>query len=78
MEFYQLSGSDVRLSRVALGGHEYLPNGNSRGFNEDFARAITPGHHFPGFGGDGRKAGAVTRPSRRTCSSCCCGTAARW
>jgi aryl-alcohol dehydrogenase-like predicted oxidoreductase len=44
------------LSRVALGGHEYLPNGNSRGFNEDFARAITPGHSFPGFGGEGRKA----------------------
>jgi aryl-alcohol dehydrogenase-like predicted oxidoreductase len=56
MEFYPVSGTDVRLSRVALGGHEYLPNGNSRGFNEDFARAITPGHFFPGFGGDGRKA----------------------
>jgi aryl-alcohol dehydrogenase-like predicted oxidoreductase len=56
MEFYPISGTDVRLSRVALGGHEYLPNGNSRGFNEDFARAITPGHWFPGFGGEGRKA----------------------
>jgi aryl-alcohol dehydrogenase-like predicted oxidoreductase len=56
MEFYQVSDSGVRLSRVALGGHEYLPNGNSRGFNEDFAKAITPGHSFPGFGGEGRKA----------------------
>ncbi|MDB5516089.1 MAG: NADP-dependent oxidoreductase domain [Tardiphaga sp.] len=56
MEFYQVSGTDVRLSRVALGGHEYLPNGNSRGFNEDFAKAITPGHSFPGFGGERRKA----------------------
>jgi aryl-alcohol dehydrogenase-like predicted oxidoreductase len=55
MEFYPISGTEVRLSRVALGGHEYLPNGNSRGFNEDFARAITPGHWFPGFGGEGRK-----------------------
>ena len=36
MQFNQLAGTDVRLSRVALGGHEYLPNGNSRGFNEDF------------------------------------------
>jgi len=56
MEFFELSGSNVRLSRIALGGHEYLPNGNSRGFNEDFARAITPGAVFPGFGGEQRKA----------------------
>ncbi len=56
MDFRQIAGTDVRLSRVALGGHEYLPNGNSRGFNEDFAKAITPGHSFPGFGGDKRKA----------------------
>jgi aryl-alcohol dehydrogenase-like predicted oxidoreductase len=56
MEFYQVADTNVRLSRVVLGGHEYLPNGNSRGFNEDFARAITPGHSFPGFGGAQRKA----------------------
>ena len=56
MEFNQIAGTDVRLSRVALGGHEYLPNGNSRGFNEDFQKAITPGGTFPGFGGEKRKA----------------------
>ncbi|MFZ1183817.1 MAG: aldo/keto reductase [Pseudolabrys sp.] len=56
MEFYQVGNSDVRLSRIALGGHEYLPNGNSRGFNEDFQKAITPGYIFPGFGGEKRKA----------------------
>jgi len=56
MEFRQIGDSGVKLSRVALGGHEYLPNGNSRGFNEDFAKAITPGHSFPGFGGAKRKA----------------------
>ena len=56
MEFFELGGSNVRLSRIALGGHEYLPNGNSRGFNEDFVRAITPGGTFPGFGGEQRKA----------------------
>ena len=44
MQFHQVPGTNVRLSRAALGGHEYLPNGNSRGFNEDFAKAITPGH----------------------------------
>jgi uncharacterized protein len=56
MEFYQVGNSGVRLSRIALGGHEYLPNGNSRGFNEDFQKAITPGYIFPGFGGEKRKA----------------------
>lgn len=56
MDFRQIAGTNVHLSRVALGGHEYLPNGNSRGFNEDFAKAITPGHSFPGFGGEQRKA----------------------
>ena len=38
MQFHQVPGTNVRLSRAALGGHEYLPNGNSRGFNEDFAK----------------------------------------
>jgi aryl-alcohol dehydrogenase-like predicted oxidoreductase len=56
VQFHEVPGTDVRLSRAALGGHEYLPNGNSRGFNEDFAKAITPGHSFPGFGGTKRKA----------------------
>lgn len=56
MQFHQVPGTNVRLSRAALGGHEYLPNGDSRGFNEDFAKAITPGHSFPGFGGTKRKA----------------------
>ncbi len=45
-----------RLSRVALGGHEYLADGRSRGFNESFADAIRPGHIFPGFGGPARRA----------------------
>ncbi len=44
------------LSCVALGGHEYLDDGRSRGFNENFADAIRPGHIFPGFGGPARRA----------------------
>lgn len=48
----QLAG----LSRVGLGGHEFLPDGRSRGFNEDFRRATTPGVVWEGFGGDGRTA----------------------
>lgn len=44
------------LSELILGGHEYLPDGRSRAFNEDMARAVTPGVVFPGFGGPGRLA----------------------
>lgn len=46
----------LSLSRVVLGGHEYLPDGRSRAFNEDLAKAVTPGHLFPGFGGPLRQA----------------------
>ncbi len=42
--------------RLLLGGHEYLPDGRSRGFNEDLAQAVTPGTIFPGFGAAERKA----------------------
>jgi predicted aldo/keto reductase-like oxidoreductase len=38
-----------------MGGHEYLPSGLSRGFNEDLERAIQPGYIFEGFGQEARK-----------------------
>ena len=44
----------VPISRLGLGGHEYLPDGRSRGFSEDSARAVTPGELFEGFGGEAR------------------------
>ena len=43
MEFFVLGDDGPRISRVILGGHEYLPDGRSRGFNENFTEAITPG-----------------------------------
>ena len=46
----------LSLSRIILGGHEYLPDGLSRAFNEDMRKAVTPGHIFPGFGGPARQA----------------------
>ncbi|RYX93339.1 MAG: aldo/keto reductase [Comamonadaceae bacterium] len=46
-----LAGGTVELPRIILGGHEYLEDGRSRAFNEDLARAVTPGVVFPGFGG---------------------------
>jgi len=45
----------VEISAIGLGGHEYLPNGRSRGFNEDARLAVQPGYLFPGFGGEQRK-----------------------
>jgi aryl-alcohol dehydrogenase-like predicted oxidoreductase len=46
---------DVAISVIGMGGHEYLPDGRSRGFNEDSKLAITPGHIFTGFGGEKRR-----------------------
>lgn len=42
------AGFDVSV--LGLGGHEFLPDGRSRGFNEDFTLATTAGHVWPGFG----------------------------
>ena len=42
MIYRQIGDSDVQLSIIGLGGHEYLDNGTSRGFNEDFAAAVRP------------------------------------
>lgn len=55
MEYFQIANSSEKMSRVILGGHEYLPDGRSRGFNEDFEKAVTPGNIFPGFGGEERR-----------------------
>jgi aryl-alcohol dehydrogenase-like predicted oxidoreductase len=44
----------LALSPLALGGHEFLGNGRSRGFNEDMAKAVTAGYIVPGFGGPKR------------------------
>lgn len=42
----------VALSLFSMGGHEYLPDGRSRGFNEDMDKATrTPGYLFAKFGG---------------------------
>ncbi len=46
----------VDISLFSMGGHEYLPDGRSRGFNENFDKAtVSPGYIFDGFGGDRRR-----------------------
>jgi aryl-alcohol dehydrogenase-like predicted oxidoreductase len=53
---YRKAGSiSVAISVLSLGGHEYLSNGRSRGFNENLSLAIEPGHTFEGFGQEERK-----------------------
>jgi aryl-alcohol dehydrogenase-like predicted oxidoreductase len=55
MLYKTVERTGVKISVIGLGGHEYLPDGRSRGFNEDAKLAIKPGYLFPGFGGEGRK-----------------------
>ena len=56
MIYQTLGKTGVSVSRIALGGHEYLPNGKSRGFNENRDLAATPGYIFDGFVNANRKA----------------------
>ena len=54
MLYRRIGDSDIKVSVFGLGGDEFLPNGKSRGFNEDAKRSVTPGYLFDGFGGDKR------------------------
>jgi predicted aldo/keto reductase-like oxidoreductase len=55
MLYKRLGKLDVFISMIAMGGHEYLPGGLSRGFNENLELAMQPGYIFQGFGQDARK-----------------------
>lgn len=54
MRYHPFGSTGLEVSVLALGGHEYLPSGFSRGFNEDLKLAVTPGTILPGFGGPRR------------------------
>ncbi|MEO2002889.1 MAG: hypothetical protein ABGY41_02180, partial [Candidatus Poribacteria bacterium] len=45
----------ISVSALALGGHEYLTDGRSRGFNEDRGDATKAGYIGEGYGGPGRR-----------------------
>lgn len=55
MIYKKMGRANIEISILSMGGHEYLPDGKSRGFNEDFGLAIKPGHIFDGFGQERRK-----------------------
>ena len=54
MRYKPFGATDTRLSIIGLGGHEYLPNGSSRGFNENRGEAVKPGYIGEGYGGPAR------------------------
>lgn len=55
MQLRELGRTGLRVSALSLGGHEYLPDGRSRGFNENMQLAVSPGHIGSGYGGPQRK-----------------------
>lgn len=55
MIYREVGNTGLKVSAIGLGGHEFLQDGRSKGFNEDFALAITKGHVFDGFGQDSRR-----------------------
>ncbi len=54
MELVALGKTGIEVSVLGMGGHEYLPSGKSRGFNEDMQKSTTPGVIFEGFGNENR------------------------
>ena len=55
MIYRRVGRSNVELSIIGLGGHEYLPDGRSRGFNELPDDAVRPGFIMDGFGQERRR-----------------------
>ena len=55
MIYKKMGNTNVKISILSIGGHEYLPDGRSRGFNENPELAIKPGYIFEGFGQERRK-----------------------
>ncbi len=56
MIYRDLGQTGQKVSALALGGHEFYPDGGIRGFKEDLKLSVTRGHVFEGFGGANRKA----------------------
>jgi aryl-alcohol dehydrogenase-like predicted oxidoreductase len=55
MHYRNIEKLGIELSVIGLGGHEYLDDGSSRGFNEDRQDAVKPGYIGQGYGGVKRR-----------------------
>jgi len=60
----RLGHTGISVSCLALGGHEYLPDGGLKGIADDFDNAVQPGYRRPDFGGPERQE-IVARALRR-------------
>lgn len=56
MIYREFGLTGIKLSVIGLGGHEYLPDGKSRGFNEDRQAAVRPGYKGKNYGNKKRLA----------------------
>ncbi len=54
MQYRNLGRTGIKVSVVGLGGHEFHPDSRVAGFGDNKDLAVTPGHIFPGFGGENR------------------------
>ncbi len=50
MLYRPYGNTGIKLSVIGLGGHEYLSDGSSRGFNEHRGEAVKPGYTGVGYG----------------------------
>jgi aryl-alcohol dehydrogenase-like predicted oxidoreductase len=55
VRYNQVGSSDVRLSVIGLGGHEFLPDGTVKAMGEKFHEAVMAGAIWPGFGQETRR-----------------------
>lgn len=54
MQFRPFGSTGLQVSAIALGGHEFGPQGQIRCFHEAFSQAVTRGNILPGFGQENR------------------------
>ena len=56
MLYRRFGTTDLEVSVIGLGGHEFHPDGRVRGFGDDKTLAVTRGYVFEGFGQENRRA----------------------
>ena len=55
MRYNRVGDSDVEVSEIGLGGHEFLGDGRVKAMGEEFHKSVTPGVIWDGFGQENRR-----------------------
>ncbi len=55
MRYNRVPGSEIELSEIGLGGHEFLADGRVKAMGEEFHKSVTPGVIWDGFGQERRR-----------------------